>query len=54
MGLVKKLMDINEFKWLEDFSRGLFSYLIWMFNLIKEKFEVFLGYVYKIWKKVEL
>ncbi|EGA76210.1 YPR204W-like protein [Saccharomyces cerevisiae Vin13] len=46
-------MDINELKRSEDLSRGLSSYPTRMFNLIKEKSEVPLGHVHKIWKKVE-
>ncbi|KAM5427591.1 Y' element ATP-dependent helicase protein 1 copy 3 [Saccharomyces cerevisiae] len=52
-GLAKKSMDINELKRSEDLSRGLSSYPTRMFNLIKEKSEVPLGHVHKIWKKVE-
>ena len=51
--LTKKSMDINELNRSEDLSRGLSSYPTQMFNLIKEKSEVPLGHVHKIWRKVE-
>ena len=52
-GLTRNPTDINELKRSEELSRGLSSYPTQMFNLIKEKSEVPLGHVHKVWKKVE-
>ncbi|CDH13845.1 related to Y' element ATP-dependent helicase YFL066C [Zygosaccharomyces bailii ISA1307] len=52
-GLTNNRMDINELKRSEDLSRSLSSCPTQMFNLIKEKSEVPLGHVHKVWKKVE-
>ncbi|MGH4365399.1 hypothetical protein ACRFB9_28260 [Klebsiella pneumoniae] len=52
-GVGKKWMEMKEVKGWEDVRRGVWRYGRGMFNVMKEKWEVGLGDVDKIWKKVE-